>query len=122
MTPPRVPGTPLTPALADALAEARALGSLRGWVPPSPSAIEEAERLLALLAARPLPAIVVEPEGSIALEWEAGGRGWLRFAVEGLGELSHSAVIDGDDYAQAEPFGDALPGWADELLKRLFGP
>ena len=106
--------------LQAALDEALALGRDRGWTAPAIETLGEAQRLIALVAddAR-APEVRVEPDGSVALEWEVGDRGWLQFSVQGLGTLTHGAVIDGDEFAQTEPFGPALPPWAQELLNRL---
>lgn len=106
--------------LQTALDEALAIGRDRGWTPPAIDTLAEARRLIALVAddAR-APEVRVEPDGTVALEWEVPGRGWLQLSVQGLGTLTHSAVIDGDEFAQTEPFGSTLPGWALELLNRL---
>jgi hypothetical protein len=113
----------MSPLLMLALADAIPLVEERGWTLPSSAAVAEAEHLLALVA--PLgrePAIEVQPDGAIAFAWEAAGHGWLQLSVDGGGRLSHSAVIAGDEYEQVEAFGPAaekLPGWAEELLRRL---
>jgi hypothetical protein len=111
----------MSPLLMLAIADAVPFVDGRGWTPPDSVTIAEADRLLALVA--PLgrePMAEVEPDGSIALEWEAADHGWLRFTVDGSGRLAHSAVIGGDDYEQVEPFEDTrLPDWAAELLRRL---
>ena len=108
------------PALAAALAEAAPLIAERGWTQPVPATIAAAERLLELVATLPrAPAVQVEPEGTISLEWEAAEHGWLTLTVDDSGNLTHSAVLDEDEFTQAEPFGDALPGWAANLLQRL---
>jgi hypothetical protein len=108
----------LPDSLTQALAEAQALAE-RGWTMPEPAAIAEAERLLALVAPWRAPAVLAEPDGAIALEWEVGTHGWLQLRVRGSGQLEHSAVIDGDEYGQLEDFTDRLPPWAETLLKRL---
>ncbi len=109
----------MSPLLQSALDEAALLGPGRGWTAPGEAALAEAARLLALTAATPPQQVQVEPDGRIVVEWEHAPRGWLQLSVDGSGTLTHSAVIDGDEYTQAEPFGDALPGWAHELLGRL---
>jgi hypothetical protein len=114
---------PMSPLLMLALADAIPFVDERGWTPPASATLAEADLLLALVA--PLgrePMAEVEPDGSIALEWEAAEHGWLRLTVNGSGRLAHSAVIGGDDYEQVEPFEgpDAtLPDWAAELLHKL---
>ncbi len=111
-------------ALATALHEARLLGAGRPWTPPTSTTEAEAERLLALLAAEPAwpPAEVeVQPDGAIQFEWDAGERGWVTLSVDGHATLTHSAVIDGDEYTLAEPWdGQALTDWAAEVLRRLW--
>jgi hypothetical protein len=113
-------------ALATALHEARLLGAGRPWTPPTPAAQAEAERLLALLAAEPAwpPAqIEVQPDGTIQFDWDAGTRGWVTLSVAGHALLTHSAVIDGDEYTLAEPWdtrAGALTDWAAEVLRRLW--
>lgn len=110
----------MSPLLVTALEEAQALTPSRGWSAPSDTTIGEAERLLALVTADwRLPTVQVEPTGAISLEWEAGAHGWLTLTVEGAGTLEHSAVIEGDEYAQVETFDDQLPAWVRELLHRL---
>jgi hypothetical protein len=56
-----------------------------------------------------------------SLEWEAGAHGWLQLLVRGDGQLTHSAVLEGDEYGQSEDFGNVLPDWAASLLARLIG-
>jgi hypothetical protein len=107
--------------LEQALEDARALGAGRGWTLPSPEAIAEAERLLSLVADWRAPEVRAEPDGAIVLEWDAGEAGWLQLAVRGTGQLEHSAVIDGDEYTQSEPFEQALTPWAQHLLAKLLG-
>ena len=63
--------------------------------------------------------IQVTPDGEISFEWEAGAHGWLQLLVRGDGQLTHSAVLEGDEYGQSEDFGDALPDWAASLVARL---
>ncbi|HSW06866.1 hypothetical protein [Aquabacterium sp.] len=115
--------------LKTALGEALLIGRDRGWTPPDIETLGEAQRLIALVDAQRLtalvagdaraPEVLVAPDGAVALEWDVPGRGWLQLAVHGRGTLSHSAVIDGDEYEQAEAFGPELPAWAQELLSRL---
>lgn len=112
-------------ALAIALHEAHLLGADRPWTPPNPATVAEAERLLALLAAEPAwpdAEIAVQPDGTIHVDWEAE-RGWVTLAVDGRATLTHSAVIDGDEYTLAEPWdGRTLTDWAAEVLRRLWTP
>ncbi|MEX8517445.1 MAG: hypothetical protein AB3X44_02860 [Leptothrix sp. (in: b-proteobacteria)] len=112
---------PMSPLLAAALEEARSLSAGRAWTAPIEPALAEAERLLQLVATPwPQPELRVEPSGAIVLEWDAGERGWVELTVDGSGQLSHGAVIDGDEYGQAEDFADRLPDWAAEVLRRLY--
>jgi len=108
------------PALATALADATPLIADRGWLAPKAETVAAAERLLALVEKMPRqPAVQVEPEGTISFEWEAADHGWLTLTVDDAGHLTHSAVLGGDEFTQAEAFGDALPDWAATLLQRL---
>ena len=108
------------PALQAALADVEPLIADRGWTAPLPATVQAAERLLALVRELPrAPAIQVEPDGTIAFEWEAAEHGWLTLTVDGQGRLTHGAVLGEDEFSQTETFGDALPGWADTLLQRL---
>ena len=110
-------------SLRAAVAEAGALAGERVWTAPSDATLHEADRLLALLAgAWPAPGVLVQPDGAIALEWEAGDRGWLALTVHGNATLEHAAVLDGDDYGLSEDFGDGVPDWALEMLRRLHAP
>ncbi|MBI5258235.1 MAG: hypothetical protein HY855_17150 [Burkholderiales bacterium] len=110
----------MAPLLQTALDEAAALGAGRGWAAPDAATLAEAERLLALLAQDVRqPQVLVEPDGRISFEWDAAPAGWLQLSVSGRGQLQHSAVIEGDEYGQAESFGDTLPDWARTLLGRL---
>lgn len=106
--------------LAQALADVGPLTAERGFTPPASATLAEAERLLALVHPRwRAPAVEVLSDGAVVLDWDAGAHGWLQLTVRGDGRLEHSAVIDGDDYTQSEPFFDQLPDWADALLAKL---
>ena len=107
-------------ALSAALADVEPLIANRGWIAPAPPTIAAAERLLGLVdvLARQ-PAVQVEPDGTISFEWEAGEQGWLTLTVDDAGQLTHSAVLGEDEFTQSEAFGDALPDWANTLLRRL---
>ena len=106
--------------LIAALQEAEPLIQERGWVEPTPPTIAAAERLLRLVEKhRRRPAVQVDPAGTISFEWEAADHGWLTLTVDDLGQLTHSAVLDEDEFTQAEAFDDALPDWAATLLQRL---
>jgi len=107
-------------SLQAALHEVEPLVADRGWTPPSPATIASAERLLQLVDRMPRePAVQVEPAGTISFEWEAGDHGWLTLTVDDQGQLTHSAVLGGDEFTQAESFGDQLPDWAATLLQRV---
>jgi hypothetical protein len=116
------------PLIAAALAEAGTLATARGWPLPTEPTLLEAERVLRLSQDRwPAPALQVEPDGAITFAWDAGERGWVELRVDGSAQLTHAAVIDGDEYGQAEAFADAgmagaLPDWAGEVLRRLYLP
>jgi hypothetical protein len=111
-------------SIAEALDEARALAAQRPWQLPNEATVIEAQRLLDLVSVEwPAPEVQAQANGAIALEWEAGGdadaRGWLTLTVVGQRTVEHAAVIDGDEYGLTEDFVDVLPGWANELLRRL---
>lgn len=109
------------PALETALEEVQPLIIDRGWIAPTSTTIAAAERLLELVDDMPRPpAVQVEPEGTVSFEWEAAEHGWLTLTVDDQGQLTHSAVLGGDEFTQAEAFGDVLPDWAATLLQRLF--
>ncbi len=111
----------MSPLLSQALDEARPLAAARGWRLPGEAALAEADHLLAMVGRewRAPTTVQVEPDGAITLEWDAGARGWLQLSVQGSGQLAHSAVIEGDEYEKTEPFGERLPDWAEEVLRRL---
>lgn len=119
---------PMNPLIAAALEEATPLVATRGWQLPSEPTLREAELVLQLTHARwPPPTPLVDADGAITFEWDAGERGWVELRVDGSGQLSHSAVIEGDDYARTEDLaGPAsagrLPDWAAEVLRRLYLP
>jgi hypothetical protein len=111
-------------SIAEALDEARALAAQRPWQLPNEATVIEAQRVLDLVSVDwPAPEVQAHANGAIALEWEVGGeagtRGWLTLTVVGQQTLEHAAVIDGDEYGLTEDFTDVLPGWANELLRRL---
>ena len=111
---------PMHALLAAALEDAAPLVTDRGWIAPAPETIAAAERLLELVETLPRqPAVQVEPEGTISFEWEAADHGWLTLTVDDQGRLTHSAVLGEDEFTQAEAFGDVLPDWAAELLRRV---
>ncbi len=111
-------------SIAEALDEARALAAQRPWQLPNEATVIEAQRVLDLVSVEwPAPEVQAHANGAITLEWEAGGdagtHGWLTLTVVGQGTVEHAAVIDGDEYGLTEDFTDLLPGWANELLRRL---
>lgn len=108
------------PALSAALADAYPLIVDRGWIAPAPATVAAAERLLALVTEMSRqPVVQVEPEGTISFEWEAAEHGWLTLTVDDSGQLTHGAVLGEDEFTQSEAFVDALPDWADNLLRRV---
>ncbi|MEY2686762.1 MAG: hypothetical protein RL375_960 [Pseudomonadota bacterium] len=114
------------PLIAAALDEAAALAGDRGWQLPGEATVREAEQVLRLTQSRwPAPALQAEPDGALTLAWDGGERGWVELRVDGGGQLTHSAVIEGDEYGQAEAWADValpdhLPDWAAEVLRRLY--
>lgn len=116
------PTASMHPLLREALAEIDPLTQGRGWSRPGDTTMAEAERLLALVTPRfRAPQVEIQSDGGITLDWDAGAHGWLQLTVQGDGQLVHSAVIEGDDYARSEPFGEQLPDWANALLGKLLG-
>jgi len=107
------------PRLAAALDETAALVESRGWTSPAASTLAEAERLLALTAGRRAPAVQIDADGSVRLEWDAAEMGWLTLTVDGSGQVRHSAVMGEDEFERTESFVDALPEWAASVLNRL---
>ena len=108
------------PALKAALEEAQPLIEQRGWTQPKQETINAAKRLLELVQKTPRqPTIQVNPDGTISFEWEAADHGWLTLTVDDRGRLTHSAVLDEDEFAQTETFEDQLPDWASTLLQRV---
>ena len=111
-------------SIAEALAEAQALAAQREWQVPTDATQAEAQHLLDLVGVEwPAPEVQAQANGAITLDWDAGGesgtRGWLTLTVVGQNTVEHAAVIDGDEYGLTEDFTDVLPGWANELLRRL---
>jgi hypothetical protein len=110
----------MSPLLAHAVEDARTLAATRGWRLPDEATLAEAERVLEIVGREwRAPLVQAEPNGAVTLEWDAGERGWLQLSVNGEGRIAHSAVIEGDEYAQSEAFSDGLPGWAEALLRKL---
>ena len=117
---PRHNGDTMHDRLQSALDEVEPLVANRGWIRPAKETIAAAGRLLRLVESQARqPAVQVEPEGTISFEWEAADHGWLTLTVDDQGRLTHSAVLGEDEFTQAEAFGDVLPDWAAELLRRV---
>lgn len=107
-------------SIPEALLEAQALTTQRDWQAPTDATVAEAERLLALVKIEwPEPDVQAQANGSITLDWDAGAHGWLTLTVAGQRTVEHAAVIDGDEYGLSEAFIEAVPDWAQELLRRL---
>ena len=110
------------PLLEQALADIDPLTAERGFARPTDATLAEAGRLLALVHPRwRAPTVELLSDGAVPLDWDAGAPGGLQLPGRGDGRLVHSAVIDGDDYEQDEPFHEHLPDWADALLTKLLG-
>lgn len=107
------------PLLTQALDEAAPLIAERHWIAPSDAALADAERLLALVAHWRAPGVEFDPDGTVALTWEAADRGWVSLAVRGDASVTHAAVIGEDEFGQVEPFASELPPWAAHVLERL---
>ena len=96
------------------------MASQRDWQVPTEATTLEAQRLLDLLRIEwPAPDVHAQADGSLSLEWEQGAHGWLTLSVAGRHTVEHAGVIAGDEYGLVEDFGDVVPGWAQELLRRL---
>ena len=107
-------------ALEAALQDVEPLVADRGWARPPLATIAAAERLLKLVdLAHRQPAIQANRDGTISFDWEAADVGWLTLTLDDQGHLTHGAVLDEDEFAQTETFGDELPDWAGTLLQRL---
>jgi hypothetical protein len=108
-------------ALVDEYSDARDLAGDGEFAVPSAAAMQEAKGLLeALPAWAPSPTPIVEPSGTIALEWDLGANRFLVFAVNGTGRLQHSAILGlGNEYYGSTNFTGALPLRAQTLLADL---
>ena len=97
-------GVPFT-ALLDAVEDAERLASEDAeQAPPKEGAFSEAYRLLKMLPAGILPPQpVVEPSGAIAWVWDEPERGFLVLAVNGCGQMEHSAAIEGTESSGRSP-------------------
>lgn len=112
---------PIHAALREGYEEAMKLAPHGDQALPSPSAIREADELLAALpqwCAAPNP--VVEPSGAITFEWDLGPNRWLAFAVKGTGTIEHSAMLGlGNEQWGTRNFAGALDANGLTLLSEL---
>jgi hypothetical protein len=87
-----------------------------GWdgysaVPLSAGAYHAAVRLIwAIPAAFPMPDVVPEPDGSIAMEWESGRWNALSLSVGEDGRVAYAAMLGKDKREKgSEVFDDVIP-------------
>lgn len=108
-------------ALLEQYREVRSLAGDGEYSLPSDAAMREAEVLLGALPSWALPATpLIEPSGSIALEWEVGPNRFLVMAVNGSGKLQHSAILGiGNEYHGSTNFAATIPEAAMVLLRGL---
>lgn len=108
-------------ALHEAYEEAIRLAPHGDQALPSPSAMREADELLAALpqwCVAPNP--VVEPSGAITFEWDLGPHRWLALAVKGTGTVEHSAMLGlGNEQWGTRNFAGALDSHGLKLLSEL---
>jgi hypothetical protein len=108
-------------ALLEQYGEAQTLAGDGEFSVPSDAAMREAELLMSALPpwAPPMTPLV-EPSGTIALEWDVAPSRFLVLAVNGTGKLQHSAILGlGNEYHGSTNFSGALPDVALTLLASL---
>ncbi len=102
--------------------------SEEGWdgydAPPiTEEAYLEAKRLilsLPITSFMPMPEIIPEPTGEIALEWSKGSRQIFIASVSGKNEITYAGLFGLNKTHGQEYFGDSLPPVMLENLKRLY--
>lgn len=68
----------------------------------------------------PMPDIIPEPGGEIALEWSKGSRQVFVASVAGKNEIVYAGLFGINKTHGAEYFGDSLPAIIINNLKRLY--
>lgn len=108
-------------ALRDSYKEAEQHARLGEQELPTPSALREAEELLAALphwCVAPVPTI--EPSGAISFEWDLAPNRWLVFALKGTGTIEHSAMLGlGNEQCGTRNFAGTLGRHESALLAEL---
>lgn len=91
--------------------------------PITEEAYLEAKRLIESLPFTsfiPMPEIIPEPNGEIALEWSKGKRLVFVASVSGKNEIVYAGLFGSNKTNGTEYFGDSLPSIIVENLKRLY--
>lgn len=89
--------------------------------PVDRAALEQAERLLAALEARPWPQprISADPDGDVSLDWTTPLGGMLSLSIDRNGTLYWASLWEGDADGGHAP-GPALPPALCQALDRLW--
>ncbi len=91
--------------------------------PITEDAYIEAKRLiesLPLTSFIPMPEIIPEPNGEIALEWSKGKRLVFVTSVSGKNEIVYAGLFGTNKVNGTEYFGDSLPSAIIENLRKLY--
>jgi hypothetical protein len=102
--------------------------SEQGWdgydaTPITEEAYLEARRFilsLPITSFMPMPEIIPEPSGEIALEWSKGSHQIFIASVNGKNEMTYAGLFGSNKTHGQEYFGDSLPTIMLENLKRLY--
>lgn len=102
--------------------------SKEGWhgdeaLPITEDAYLEAKRLimsLPIISFFPMPEIIPEPNGEIALEWSKGNRQVFVVSVSGRNQIVYAGLFGINKTHGTEYFGDSLPSAIMENLRRLY--
>lgn len=102
--------------------------SQEGWdgdgaSPVTEDAYLEARRLimsLPTISFFPMPEIIPEPSGEIALEWSKGNRQVFVASVSGKNQIVYAGLFGVNKTHGIEYFGDSLPSAIIENLRRLY--
>jgi hypothetical protein len=112
--------SPIAELLAGAK-ESRELSQYGDIVAPTEGAIGEAISLIESLPAwAPPPTPIMEHDGTIGLEWEAGPGRFFLLALDGTGRAEYSAIlgVEGEHYGTTN-FTGGLPADVEAFLARL---
>lgn len=100
--------------------------SEKGWdgyeaLPISEDVFLEAKRLIMNLPITiPMPEIIPEPTGEIALEWSRGNRRVFVASLSGRNEIVYAGLFGINKTHGTEYFGNSLPSAILENLRRLY--